>query len=175
MKLYLKILSTIFVSLFFSSAAMAQLADADNEKGDMRGHHMMMPGMYPHQGTWELHGQQGHHGRRFGNAAAHLLHMKERLGLNQGQIDELKKLRDAYRVENTVNEAKLKVDKEELREFLQEDSINTEKAEAKIKEIGTLEVSIRTSSVKQLAKIKTIIPKEQMKKLHRGRKHDNDD
>jgi|ERR1700693_618174 len=173
MKLYLKILSTLVISLFFSSVAMAQSTDPDTEERDMKGHHMMMPGMYPHQGSWEHYGNQRHGGRRFGNAAAHFLHMKERLGLNESQIDELKKLRDANRVENTVNEAKLKMDKEELREFLQEDTINTEKAETKIKEIGALEVSIRTSNVKQLAKIKTIISKEQMKKLHHGGLYNN--
>ena len=103
------------------------------------------------------------------NAAAFLLHMKDVLGLSENQVKELKALRDAYRAENTVNEAKLKVAKEELKEILFEDHIDLERAEAKIKEMTSLETSVRISFAKQLAKIKTIVPKEQFKKLHEGK------
>lgn len=171
MKLYSKIISTVIVSLFFTSAALAQSADTYSEKQGMENHHMMQ-GMGPHHSPWGHQGHQRHHRHmRMGNAAEHFLKMKNKLDLNQSQVDQLKTLRDAYRAENTINEAKLKLAKKELRELLLEDSINADKAEAKIKEINALEVPIRISSVKQLAKIKTIITKEQLKKLHKHSGH----
>ncbi|MBI1819962.1 MAG: hypothetical protein HYR81_06510, partial [Nitrospirae bacterium] len=87
------------------------------------------------------------------------------------QVNDLKALRDAYRTENTVNEAKLKTAEQELREILEEDTVNVEKAETKLKEIGPLESSLWSSFVKQLAKVKTIIPKDQIKKLHEMRRN----
>jgi Spy/CpxP family protein refolding chaperone len=71
--------------------------------------------------------------------AIHFLHMKDLLGLNEKQIADLKALRDSYRDENTIPEAKLKEAEESLKEIMEEDSINLEKAEGKIKEIGSLE------------------------------------
>ena len=99
------------------------------------------------------------------NAAIHFLQMKERLGLNEQQIAGLKTLRDSYRNENTIPEAKLKEAEEILKEMMMEDSINLEKAEGKIKEIGSLESGLWSSYVKHLAKIKTLITKEQLKKM----------
>jgi hypothetical protein len=67
--------------------------------------------------------------------------------------------------ENTIPEAKLKAAEESLKEIMEEDSINLEKAEGKIKEIGSLESGLWLNYVKQLAKIKTLITKEQLKKM----------
>lgn len=99
------------------------------------------------------------------NGAIHFLQMKEILGLNERQIAELKALRDSYRDENTVPEAKLKAAEESLKEIMEEDTINLDKAEGKIKEIGSLESSLWSSYVKQLAKIKSLITKDQLKKM----------
>jgi Spy/CpxP family protein refolding chaperone len=161
----------LIVSLFFSSAALAQSEEDYTHRNGMEGHPMMNEGKFSHHGFWNHAEHKKHHRMKFGNAAEHFLKMKDKLGLNQNQVEELKKLRDAYRAENTVNEAKLKLDKIELRELLHEDTINSEKAEAKIREIAGLEVPIRISSAKQLAQIKTLISKEQMKKLHQRRGH----
>jgi hypothetical protein len=100
------------------------------------------------------------------NAAVHFLQMKEALALNEKQVGELKALRDTYRLETTINEPKLRTAKEELTEILGEDSINVEKTDTKNKEISALKESVWTSFMKQMAKIKIIVPKEQMKKLH---------
>ncbi|MBI3352276.1 MAG: hypothetical protein HY036_06830 [Nitrospirae bacterium] len=100
------------------------------------------------------------------NAAIHFLQMKDALELSEKQVNDLKTLRDAYRAENGLNEAKLKTAEQELREIMEEDTINLEKAEAKLKEIGALEGPLWSSFVRQLAKIKTLVPKEQMKKMH---------
>ena len=46
-----------------------------------------------------------------------------------------------------------------------EDSINLEKVEGKLKEIGSLESGLWSSYVKELAKIKSLITREQIKKM----------
>lgn len=120
----------------------------------------------------EHHGMHGEECKRNSrwmkphNAAVHFLEMKDALKLNDKQVSELMALRDSYRAENTFNEAKLKVAKDELKELLFEDTVNIEKAEAKIKEIEGLKGNLWISFVRQMAKIKTIVPKEQMKHLH---------
>lgn len=167
MKLYLKILPAVFILLLtHSSLSMAQMPDYSSEDQGIDPALMMEGGMAHHPGFWGLHETGMNRWMKPHNAAVHFLHMKEALALNEKQVSELKVLRDTYRSETTINEAKLRMAKEELREILEEDAINVEKAEAKIKEIGALRESIWTSFVKQMAKIKAIVPKEQMKKLH---------
>ena len=136
-------------------------------------HEMMEMGHMPMmEGHGYGHGMMGHHGEGGKdwmmtphNGAVHFLMMKDMLGLNDKQVADLKALRDTYRDENTVPEAKLKAAEESLKEIMEEDSINLDKAEAKIKEIGSLESGLWTNYVKQLARIKTIITKEQLKKM----------
>jgi hypothetical protein len=171
------LLAGLFLLFLLPVSGHAQPPSSYSEGDEMMGHHPMMePGM-EHPGMGMGHpgmGQMWNHERGEGkphwmrphNAAVHFLQMKDALGLSEKQVSDLKGLRDAYRNENTVNEAKLKSAEEELREILEEDSINLEKAEAKLKEIGALEGPVWYSFVKQLAKIKTIVPKEQMKKMH---------
>jgi hypothetical protein len=62
---------------------------------------------------------------------------------------------------------------EELQEMLFEPSIDSAKADQKIRDIQSLKGSLWTSFVEQLARIKTIIPPEQMKNLHDMRYHHN--
>ena len=166
-------MKTIFKSLLMflatllsvSSLALAQPMDYPREHEEMGDHPMMHHGMeHP-----RVQGEECK--RNFGwmkphNAAVHFLEMKDALKLNEKQVSELKALRDSYRAENTVNEAKLKVAEEELRELLFEDTVNVEKTESKIKEIENLKGNLWLSFVRQMAKIKTIVPKEQMKTLH---------
>jgi len=153
----------------------AEPAGPGEEHGDMDSHSMMGHpryghGMYP-GGFREKGCRKGGFGMMPHNAAVHFLQMKEALKLNDKQITDLKGLRDSYRSENTVNEAKLKVAEEELRDLMFEDSINVEKAESKIKEIESLKGQLWQSFVRQLARIKAIVPKEQMKMLHEHRGH----
>jgi hypothetical protein len=172
-----RLITGLFLLFLLPVSGYAQPADSYSEENEMMGHHpMMQPGMdqpgmgMEHPGM----GQMWNHERGGGkphwmsphNAAVHFLQMKDALGLSEKQVSDLKGLRDAYRTENTVNEAKLKSAEEELREILEEDTINLEKAEAKLKEIGALEGPVWSSFIKQLAKIKVIVPKEQMKKMH---------
>ncbi|MHB8481610.1 MAG: Spy/CpxP family protein refolding chaperone [Nitrospiria bacterium] len=161
---FLKILPAFFVFLF----TLTPLSDAQPDGyGSQEYEHHEMGGM--------SHGMDypmGYHGYQMGymmkphNAAVHFLQMKEALGLNEKQVNELKALRDAYRTENGTNEARLRTAEQELKELMEEDTINLEKAEAKLKEIGGLEGPLWLSFVRQLAKIKSIVPKEQMKKMH---------
>lgn len=171
------LIAGLFLLFLLPVSGHAQPPGSYSEEDEMIGHHPMMePGM-GHPGMGMEHpgmGPMGNHEygdkkprwMRPHNAAVHFLQMKDALGLSEKQVSDLKGLRDAYRNENTVNEAKLKSAEEELREILEEDSINLEKADAKLKEIGSLEGPIWSSFVKQLAKIKAIVPKEQMKKMH---------
>jgi hypothetical protein len=161
-----KSLLFFFVTLFsVSSFAMAEPMDAHRDRQEM-GDHPMMHHEMEHP---RMHGEECK--RNFPwmkphNAAVHFLEMKDALKLDDKQVSELKGLRDGYRAENTVKEAKLKVAEEELRELLFDDTINVEKTEAKVKEIEGLKGNLWISFVRQLARIKTIVPKEQMKTLH---------
>jgi hypothetical protein len=171
------LIAGLFLLFLLPVSGNAQPPDSYSEGGEMMGRHpMMQPGMdhpgmgmeHPGMGQMWNHEQGGGkpHWMKPHNAAVHFLQMKDALGLSEKQVSDLKGLRDAYRTENTVNEAKLKSAEEELRELMEEDTINLEKTEAKLKEIGALEGPVWSSFVKQLAKIKTIVPKEQMKKMH---------
>jgi hypothetical protein len=171
------LIAGLFLLFILPVSGFAQPPGSYSEGDEMIGRHPMMePGMgHPgmemeHPGMGQMwnqeHGDKKPHWMRPHNAAVHFLQMKDALGLSEKQVNDLKGLRDIYRNENTVNEAKLKSAEEELREILEEDSINLEKADAKLKEIGSLEGPIWSSFVKQLAKIKAIVPKEQMKKMH---------
>ncbi|HXN06288.1 MAG TPA: hypothetical protein VN944_04380 [Nitrospiria bacterium] len=173
MKLFFKsILLTIFALASISFAANAD--PPGSEHGNMGASSMMEGHGYGSMSYGSMgygHGM-GHEG--YGqkdwmmtphNGAIHFLQMKDLLGLNEKQIADLKALRDSYRDENTIPEAKLKAAEESLKEIMEEDSINLEKAEGKIKEIGSLESGLWSSYVKQLTKIKTLITKEQLKKM----------
>jgi hypothetical protein len=166
MKSIFKSLLFIFTTvLSLSPLAMAQPMDYSGEHEEMGNHPMMHQGMEHHS----MHGEdckRNSHWMKPHNAANHFLEMKDTLKLNEKQVSELKALRDSYRAENTVSEAKLKVAEEELKELLVEDTVNVEKSEAKVKEIETLKGGLWNNFIRQIAKIKTIIPKEQMKALH---------
>jgi len=164
--------------LSLSGLSLAQSKDSYSEEHEMMGHPPMMEMEPGHDHSMEMeHPWMGHpweHGygkeespwMKPHNAAVHFLQMKDALGLSEKQVSELKGLRDAYRAENTVNEAKLESAQEQLKEILEEDTINLDKADAKLKEIGSLEGQVWSVFVKHLAKIKSIVPKEQMKKMH---------
>jgi hypothetical protein len=167
----------LFLSFPFISYSMPP--DTYPDEHEMMGrsmeHPMMHPGMdssmemeHPGMGSMWGNGYGGGqaHWMKPHNAALHFLRMKEILGLSDKQVAELKGLRDAYRTEHMVNEAKLRGAEQELKEILEEETINLEKAEAKLKEIGALEGPLWSGFVKQLAKIKTIVTKDQMKKIH---------
>ncbi|HXN06233.1 MAG TPA: hypothetical protein VN944_04105 [Nitrospiria bacterium] len=173
----------IFLSIPFLTQVQAQMSphqdNAESESGSygnhpgnnpMMGGESMGPGMYPSMGE-SGHGYGKGHWMKPHNAAAHFLEMKDVIGLNDKQVGDLKALRDAYRNENSINETKLRNAEEELAEILQEDAIPLDKAEAKIKEIGALEGPLWTNFVRQLAKIKSILTKDQVKKLHEMRRH----
>lgn len=167
MKNFFKILSAVLVLLFSLASPGNAQPDSYAGRPDMGNHPMMPP-----YGTDHPMERSGPHGTNMGylmkphNAAIHFLQMKDALELSEKQVNDLKTLRDAYRAENGLNEAKLKTAEQELREIMEEDTINLEKAEAKLKEIGALEGPLWSSFVRQLAKIKTLVPKEQMKKMH---------
>lgn len=167
----------IFLSIPFLNQVQAQMSphqdNAESESGSYGNHPMMGgesmgPGMRPSMGGSE-HGYGKGRWMKPHNAASHFLEMKDVIGLNDKQVADLKALRDAYRNENSINETKLRNAEEELAELLQEDAIPLDKAEAKIKEIGALEGPLWTNFVRQLAKIKTILTKDQVKKLHEMR------
>ncbi|MBI1823211.1 MAG: hypothetical protein HY200_03975 [Nitrospirae bacterium] len=172
MKIIFKSLLFMFTTILSASPlAMAEPMDYAGTHEEMGSHSMMHHGMEHHS----IHGEDckiNGHWMKPHNAANHFLAMKEALKLNEKQVSELKVLRDNYRAENTVNEAKLKVAEEELKDLLVEDSVNVEKTEAKVKEIEALKGGLWNSYIRQIAKIKTLIPKEQMKSLHEsGPKH----
>jgi Spy/CpxP family protein refolding chaperone len=161
------ILLTVFALVAISFAANAD--PSGYEHGNMGSSWMMEGHGYSSTGFGHGMGHEGYGQQDWmmtpHNGAIHFLQMKDLLGLNEKQITELKALRDSYRDENTIPEAKLKAAEESLKEIMEEDSINLEKAEGKIKEIGSFESGLWLSYVKQLAKIKTIITKEQLKKM----------
>ena len=176
MNISLKVLIAGFI-LLASLSPMANTQANGYENHEMGAQHPMTPygpmnpPMMPYpMGSPESHGAEMGTMMKPHNAALHFLQMKEVLGLTEKQVNELKALRDTYRTENGINEAKLKSAEQELREMMEEDTINLEKAEAKLKEVGALEGPLWSNFIRQLAKIKTIVPKEQMKKMHEMRR-----
>lgn len=164
-----------FKSILLTILALAAISFVANaEPSEYEQGHMGPSSMMEDHGSGSMGyghgmGHQGYGGHDWmmtpHNGAIHFLQMKDLLGLNEKQIADLKALRDSYRDENTIPEAKLKAAEESLKEIMEEDSINLEKAEGKIKEIDSLESGLWLSYVKQLAKIKTLITKEQLKKM----------
>ncbi len=124
---------------FFALASISLSASADpfeSEHGNMSSRSMMEDHGYGSMGYGHGMAHQGYERKDWmmtpHNGAVHFLQMKDLLGLNEKQIADLKALRDSYRDENTVPEAKLKAAEESLKEIMEEDSINVEKAEGKI-------------------------------------------
>jgi hypothetical protein len=118
-----------------------------------------------------MHGGMGHEMRPH-NAAAHFLMMADALGLDEGQKDRLRKLRDDWIEANAANEARLKAAQEDLGNMLAADTIDLKPANAQLAIIGKVEGQLWQAFVGQLKTIKDLLTDDQRARLrdwhHRG-------
>jgi hypothetical protein len=118
-----------------------------------------------------MHGGMGHEMRPH-NAAAHFLMMADTLGLDDGQKDRLRKLRDDWIEANAANEARLKAAQEDLGNMLGADTIDLKPANAQLAIIGKVEGQLWQAFVGQLKTIKDLLTDDQRARLrdwhHRG-------
>ncbi len=129
--------------------------------GGMGGHGKGMHGATGHHGGY----RGGHHGLRPHNAAAHFLRMANRLGLDKGQVQRLRELRDRYIEEHAVTEARLRAAQQDLQALLRADTIDKDKAGELLGRIGQLEGQLWQAFIDQLATIKELLTPEQRQRL----------
>ncbi len=137
----------------------------------------MHPGMGMQHGGMGMgkdHGMGYGHGMRPHNAAIHFLAMSDRLGLDDAQVAELRKLRDDWIESNATNEARLKAAQADLSELLAADSIDMKAADAQLAVVGKVEGQLWHAYVAQLKDIKDLLTDDQRARLrswHSGMGH----
>jgi Spy/CpxP family protein refolding chaperone len=114
----------------------------------------------------------GDHGLQPHNAAVHFLRMADALGLDAGQLDKLRKLRDAWIDNNAAAEAHLEAAQNDLKALLFADTIDTKAVETKLAEIGPIEGQLWRAFAQQLLEIKAMLTDDQRARLReRMRRH----
>lgn len=98
-------------------------------------------------------------------APGFFLGLREQLGLSEEQLTTLRSIRFSYLKEATERQAAIRVAELELREVLAADKWDVARAEAKIKEIGSLRTEARVSRLKALDKAREVLSEEQRKKF----------
>jgi len=180
----LRILAIAFTGLLGAALAGAPAALADPPGGPGMGrmepgmgpgmgmHPGMGGGMGPGMGMGGMHGDghgMGQHRLQPHNAALHFLKMADVLGLDAGQMEKLRKLRDAWIDNNAANEAHLEAAQSDLQDMLFADSIDRKAVENKLAEIGPIEGQLWRAFVQQLLEIKATLTDAQKAKLRQFR------
>lgn len=93
------------------------------------------------------------------------LRHKEQLGLAPDQVKSLESLRSQFQKEAIRRAADIRVAELELAELLRAGAVDLQEVEAKLKQIGTLQVDLRFVRIKTLEKGKAVLTAEQLKKL----------
>lgn len=146
----------------------------------MMGPHPGMPGgpmMGAQEGMGMMGGmmggmRDGMKGHRMGphNAAVHFLQMADMLGLDDNQISRLRKLRDDWIAQHSVDAARLKAAEADLKRLLYADDIKMDEVEQALSTIGTLEGQLWRAFAEQLSQIKGMLSgkqKERLREKHR--------
>lgn len=126
-------------------------------------------GMGMHEGMGD-HGRGGH-GLQPHNAAIHFLKMADALGLDAGQVEKLRKLRDDWIDNNAANEAHLAAAQGDLRRMLFADTIDRKAVEDELAKIGPIEGQLWRAFVQQLLEIKNMLTDEQRARLRQRMWH----
>jgi len=94
-----------------------------------------------------------------------MLQHKDGLELSPQQIKDLKKLRSRFERESIRRDADIKVARMELNELLEAESIDLEKAEAKVREVERLRADQKFSRIRSVEEAKALLRADQRKKL----------
>ena len=171
-----RILTFMLAGAVCAALALAPTAFAQpgmGGHGGMSKHGGMGMGMGMHGGMGK-HGMKGKGGHRFGphNAAVHFLKMGEMLGLDDGQVVRLQKLRDQWIDAHSADKAHLKAAQADLKRLLFADDIVMSKVEEQFVIIGQIEGRLWRAFAQQLSDIKVMLSKKQKATLrthHKGR------
>jgi Spy/CpxP family protein refolding chaperone len=94
-----------------------------------------------------------------------LLRNREKVGLSDDQVKKLEELRADFEKESIKNDADVRVAEIDLTNLLQAQSVDLEKAEAKIRDIERLRGDLRIARIRAIEKGKALLTAEQRKKL----------
>jgi division protein CdvB (Snf7/Vps24/ESCRT-III family) len=89
---------------------------------------------------------------------------REELGLGPDQIEKLKTIRENYRKAAAPEEADLKVAYADLSDILDEDTMNLDKADRAINEIGQGAAAVGRKYVRAVAEAKKVLTADQLRK-----------
>jgi Spy/CpxP family protein refolding chaperone len=95
----------------------------------------------------------------------HILKKLMSLGLDEKQKEAIKGIVSTTQKETIKKRADLSIARIELKDLLDEDSVNVKTVESKLKQIESLETDIHFSHIKTLEAIKTKLTPDQRKKL----------
>lgn len=108
---------------------------------------------------------QGRGGKKDDEPVSFMLQHKDGLELSSQQVKDLKKLRSRFERASIRREADIKVAKMELEELMEEDSIDLEKTEGKVREVERLRADQKLSRIHKVAEAKALLGPDQRKKL----------
>ena len=155
----------VFILAVLTVSLAAFNANAEMDKG-MNGGKM---GEMHHHGMnhdWQCEGM--HHGH-------HFMHMLHKLGLDEKQSAEIKSIFSTMEKDRVKKDAEIKVAKIEVKEMLENDPVDMNMVEAKIKQAAELKVEAVMMHIKGMEDVKAKLTPEQRKKLtdmmHRGMEH----
>ncbi len=94
-----------------------------------------------------------------------MLHHKDELGLSAEQIGKLYSLRADFAKEVEKRRAGMQAAEEQLAELLNKEPVNLSAVEAKVKEIGSMQATLRFDRIKTIEQGKAVLTAEQRKKL----------
>ncbi len=99
-----------------------------------------------------------------------LLHKKDKLGLNDDQVAQLKKLKSSSKKAKVRKSADIQILEIELKELLDEKSVDKKAVESKIDAIGNLRTQIIKDCVNTKLTARELLTNEQLEKLEKTKK-----
>ena len=160
-------MNKITTTLLISSLALGgfTIANADDDYYEKRGH------------SYEKHERSGKHCDKHGKRSdSRIDRMIERLDLNDEQTKQVRLIRDNYRPEMDSLSDKMKGNREQLRELMQEDTIDQDQVKQLAQVIGDLKTDKIILRSDMRAEFNQVLTKEQREKMEnwRGRRGHGD-
>lgn len=94
-----------------------------------------------------------------------LLALQEELGLSEQQVESINAIRSDYAKTRIEMDSKIRLQRLEMEELLNEDNINRKKIETVLSRLGTLKTQSEISFVHHLLDLREILTPEQVAKL----------
>ncbi len=137
--------------MFFAVSVQAQ----------MMGHEEMMGRFSKKEGMEQKMGMEGYGESSYGDGPFDVEVFKERLKLNNDQVEKLKRLRSDYRKEVIKRRANLRVAELELWELIDAKNLDMGKAEKKVREVEAMRSDLMLYRLKTLQETRKFLTDEQ--------------